>query len=709
MSHGKSIGIISPILSGFYFGGLLAGIHAAAKQRGLHMITVQGTPADVAACRLACDQVAGWIVILDTRGIEELVQLQMPLVTISAIAPSGCPAVLSDNFGGMQAAVHHLIEHGHRRIAFVGNLAQTDIQQRFAGYQAALADHGIPFDSQFVVAIDDNQETGGRRAAQHLLQRGLPCTAVVAATDENAFGVLAVLQEAGYRVPSDLAIVGFDDNIVAQAATPPLTTVRQRFDAIGATVVDVLLAQIAGGPVPADPSYVPTALVLRQSCGCSGDLIAVPSVPPGADMPVGWQATLARQLVQRLLHPLPLDPTTPPIHVWPGVATLLNALELALRGDPVPPAGTLQQAWQEAITLAPDVETLMATLKLFERAVMHFVRIAANEAIQASLDALLDRVRLTLVQARLGSEMARSDVLERLNRMIQQTTITLLSGDGSSAAELAWLAQTTASWGCLALWEGNSTATSTTLVVAGTYSRAGDRCPPLASCYTAAAFPPDDLLSGSGHADGSAVLILLPIRTATRNWGVLALVEPFLHRRSFTHNMLDAWVRMVGAALERDALLASLTEQQETLRRSYERERALADTVRELGCPVIPLLPGVLLVPLVGALDSSRASQVIEAILQGVSTHQATEVLLDVTGVPLVDTQVANSLLQAARAATLLGAHVVLVGIRPEIAQSIVGLGIDLSHLTTRSSLAAALQGIGKEKRYAPPAATRKT
>jgi rsbT co-antagonist protein RsbR len=100
--------------------------------------------------------------------------------------------------------------------------------------------------------------------------------------------------------------------------------------------------------------------------------------------------------------------------------------------------------------------------------------------------------------------------------------------------------------------------------------------------------------------------------------------------------------------------------------------------VRELGSPVIPLLPNVLLIPLIGAIDSSRARQIVEAVLEGVSSHQATTVLLDISGVALVDTQVANSLLQAAQAARLLGAQVVPLGVRPEIAQSIVGLGLDL-------------------------------
>src|SRR5207244_978323 len=131
--------------------------------------------------------------------------------------------------------------------------------------------------------------------------------------------------------------------------------------------------------------------------------------------------------------------------------------------------------------------------------------------------------------------------------------------------------------------------------------------------------------------------------------------------------------------------------QQATLHAAYDRERLLSQTIRELGCPIIPLLPHVLLVPLIGALDSQRAQQIIGDVLVAIAEHRAHTVFLDVTGVPIVDTQVAGSLIQTAQAATLLGARVIMVGIRPEIAQSIVGLGIDIRNLTMYATLASAI------------------
>jgi anti-anti-sigma regulatory factor len=93
--------------------------------------------------------------------------------------------------------------------------------------------------------------------------------------------------------------------------------------------------------------------------------------------------------------------------------------------------------------------------------------------------------------------------------------------------------------------------------------------------------------------------------------------------------------------------------------------------------------------PLIGTIDSQRAQQVLETLLDGVAQHQAELVILDITGVSLVDTQVAQAFIQAAQAVKLLGAQVMLTGIQPQIVQTLIHLGIDLSTIQTRGSLQA--------------------
>jgi anti-anti-sigma factor len=113
--------------------------------------------------------------------------------------------------------------------------------------------------------------------------------------------------------------------------------------------------------------------------------------------------------------------------------------------------------------------------------------------------------------------------------------------------------------------------------------------------------------------------------------------------------------------------------------------------LRELSTPIIPIGEGVVAMPLIGNIDSSRAQLVIETLLEGVAASRARAAILDITGVQVVDTQVANALLQAAQAVKLLGAQVIITGIRPEVAQTLVGLGLDLSGIKSLSTLQAGI------------------
>jgi rsbT co-antagonist protein RsbR len=107
--------------------------------------------------------------------------------------------------------------------------------------------------------------------------------------------------------------------------------------------------------------------------------------------------------------------------------------------------------------------------------------------------------------------------------------------------------------------------------------------------------------------------------------------------------------------------------------------------------PVIPVNATTLVMPLVGTLDTTRLQQLQEQSLHALERSSARTLIFDITGVPIVDTHVAQGLLMTVRSARLLGAHVVLVGIRPEVAQAIVGLGLDLNGVSTFSDLQSAL------------------
>lgn len=109
--------------------------------------------------------------------------------------------------------------------------------------------------------------------------------------------------------------------------------------------------------------------------------------------------------------------------------------------------------------------------------------------------------------------------------------------------------------------------------------------------------------------------------------------------------------------------------------------------LQELSAPLIPVMDHITVMPLVGTIDTERAKSIMENLLEGVIKHDSDVVLIDITGVPVVDTMVAHHIIQAAEAVRLVGSTCILVGIRPEIAQTIVNLGIDLNRFLTKNSL----------------------
>lgn len=142
------------------------------------------------------------------------------------------------------------------------------------------------------------------------------------------------------------------------------------------------------------------------------------------------------------------------------------------------------------------------------------------------------------------------------------------------------------------------------------------------------------------------------------------------------------------------AVLAQAEDLSEQERADQERAalqeqviQAQQAALRELSTPLIPLADGVVAMPLIGSVDSARAQQVSEELLSGVAGNRATTAIIDITGVPVVDTQVAGAFLRAAQAVELLGARVILTGIRPEVAQTLVGIGVNLGNIVTRSTL----------------------
>jgi LacI family transcriptional regulator len=161
--------------------------------------------------------------------LREIYERGFPIVVLDDQSlPSSIPWVGPDNRVGAYEAVRHLIRHGHRRIAYVqGPLQYQCSHDRYAGYQQALAEAHIAVDPALIVQ-GDFSTASGRAATEQLLALAERPTAVFAANDQMAYGVLSASEAQGLRIPDDLAIIGFDDIALSAHTRPALTTVRQR-------------------------------------------------------------------------------------------------------------------------------------------------------------------------------------------------------------------------------------------------------------------------------------------------------------------------------------------------------------------------------------------------------------------------------------------------------------------------------------------------
>lgn len=189
---------------------------------------------------------------------------------IVVIDPQGdganVPSVVARNRVGALAVMEYLIGLGHRRIGFIGGRSDTlSAIRRFAGYKDALAAAGIPYDPDLVQAGDYTRERG-QAAARQLLERPDRPTAIFAANDQTAIGVINVAQELALCVPHDVSVVGFDNIPEAAQMSPRLTTVDQSIQEMGTLAIQ-LLTGILSGEVPAQELVkVPTRLIIRDSC-----------------------------------------------------------------------------------------------------------------------------------------------------------------------------------------------------------------------------------------------------------------------------------------------------------------------------------------------------------------------------------------------------------------------------------------------------------
>jgi DNA-binding LacI/PurR family transcriptional regulator len=279
----NAVGLVIPhsgqhVFSHLYFMQVLSGMSRVLNEADMTLIlstASEETDEDTAYVKVLRSLMVDGVVLasfaLRDPHIGSLKQRQLPFVVIGRYPQdASVPAVGVDDFGGAHAATVHLIEHGHRRIAHIcGQDGHLSAMDRREGYITALREHGLDVRPEYMVGGDYSEEAG-RAGMRMLLDLSEPPTAIFAGNDETAIGAMTTLRDAGIEPGRDFAVVGFDDVRFAAHVTPPLTTVRQPMDDLGAAAARLLLHVLDGDDPTVTQSVLPTSLVVRDSCGCAG-------------------------------------------------------------------------------------------------------------------------------------------------------------------------------------------------------------------------------------------------------------------------------------------------------------------------------------------------------------------------------------------------------------------------------------------------------
>jgi len=264
-----------PRFSDPFFSELLAGIGNQAAANGFDLLVSTRAPGpdeDEAYRKIVSRQRVDGLLVVRTRRqdprIAFLVAQDFPFVAFGRTEQElDFPYVDEDGLLGMNLAIQHLIDVGHRRIACIA--ASPDLMfagHRLAGYRQAMAENGLAVDESLIV-IGDLTQRNGHQLAGELLDRPDRPAAIAASNDLMALGAMAAAQERGLIVGRDVAVTGFDDIPLAQHSHPPLTTVHQPIYRIGRMICDMLSKSIQGEPLPERHVLLRPSLVIRLSSG----------------------------------------------------------------------------------------------------------------------------------------------------------------------------------------------------------------------------------------------------------------------------------------------------------------------------------------------------------------------------------------------------------------------------------------------------------
>jgi DNA-binding LacI/PurR family transcriptional regulator len=254
MGRTRTVGVVVTTIADPFIAQVVQGIESTAHDHGYTVLLCSSSAEperEIAAVEMLRSKRVDGVIVTSSRVgalyLAHLERIGVPVVLINNHSEHGGRYTYSvgvDNQHGGHLATTHLIRLGHRRIAYVSRPSDyRSNQERMAGYRQALAEAGIPFESALVVP--GTGRAGGGERALPVLMVDEPPTAVFCYNDMTAIGLLRAAREAGLSVPQDLAVVGFDDILLASYVCPPLTTIAQPKARMGQQAMQMALALMA--------------------------------------------------------------------------------------------------------------------------------------------------------------------------------------------------------------------------------------------------------------------------------------------------------------------------------------------------------------------------------------------------------------------------------------------------------------------------------
>ncbi len=715
-----------------------AGADDAAKEQGANLLCFVGgalrshlefsAQANVLYTLVSAENVDGLVIwggglgqFVSPEEVTSFCEQYHPLPIVNAALPlEGIPSVLVDNYLGMHDAIEHLIEaHGYRRIAFVrGPKGHPEADERYRAYIDVLAEHGLSVDPKLVAPGNFHPESGAKAVSLLLDQRKLSprvdFEAIAAVDDGAAIRAIETLQARGIRVPGDVAVIGFDDTEESGYITPPLTTAPSLVYEQARRATELVLALLDGQQAP-ERTILPTQVVVRQSCGCLDPTVAqvaVGAVDRAGETLESALAARRKDIVSEMARAV--EALSVEI-VAAGVEQLLDAFVVDLEGES---AGiflsTLNEVLHQAV--GENVTAWQGALSALRHYALPYL---GDDGVLSRAEDLWQQARVVI-----GETAERVQAYQRLQAEEKARTLSAINQALSTTFDVTELMEVAAqefpNLGIesvyVSLYDDPEAPTEWSRLILA-YDR-GNRAVLEAGGqrFPSRQLAPDGFLP---H-DRRYSLVVEPLYFREDQLGfALFEADP---REAVIYDTLRGHISsaLKGATLlqERKRAEAALQEAYAEVEKQVDertaelqqeivkRERAQAESqrlqqevieaqkraIQELSTPIIPITDHIIVMPLIGSIDSLRAKDVMRTLLAGIRRHRAKVVILDVTGVAIVDSGVANHLNKTIQAARLKGAHTIVTGISDAVTETIVDLGIDWSGIETLANLQIGLR-----------------